>query len=127
MAPAARIVIFDGECGFCRRSIRLGRRLDWWHQIDWRARLEPGILEQFPQLAREDTQQRMVSIRSDGATYGGFYAVRDIMRFLPLTMLPSLLLYLPGAAWLGVPVYHWIATHRHRLGGGSGTSCGIGS
>ena len=121
-----RTVIFDGECGFCRRAVRLGRRLDWLHLIDWRARREPGLLEQFPQLSGEDTRQRMVSIRRDGTTYGGFYAVRDIARFLPLTTGPSLLLHLPGAAWLGVPLYHWIATHRHQLGGGSDTSCDIG-
>lgn len=112
----ARTVVFDGECGFCQRSIRLGKMFDWLHRIDWRARLEPGLKEEYPRLSDEDTQNRMISIRADGKTYGGFYAVRDIMLQFPLTFLPALLLYIPGMSLIGVPVYKWIAKNRHRFG-----------
>src|SRR3989338_5909078 len=61
-----RTVIFDGECGFCLRAIRIGKQLDWWRRMEWRARLEPGVNERFPQLSPEETQRRMVSIRTDG-------------------------------------------------------------
>ena len=121
-----RTVIFDGDCGFCQRSIRWGKRLDWLHQMDWRTRLEPGLNDTFPQLSGEETQRRMVSIRHDGKTYGGFFAVRDIMIHFPLTFLPALVLYLPGMSLLGVPVYAWIAKNRHRFGGTSQSSCSIG-
>lgn len=124
MKPCSRTVIFDGECGFCQRSIKLGKRLDWLHRMDWRARLEPGLKETFPQLSGEETQRRMVSIRKDGKTYGGFFAVRDIMVHLPLTFVPALILYVPGISLLGVPVYQWIATHRHHFGGKS-DSCSM--
>lgn len=120
-----RTVIFDGACGFCLRSIRIGKRLDWRHRIEWRARLEPGMNERFPQLSQEETQRRMVSIRADGRTYGGFYAVRDILLRLPLTMLPALLLYLPGMSVIGVPLYRWIAANRHRFGGAREEACSI--
>ena len=75
----SRTVIFDGDCGFCQRAITWGKRLDWLHRMEWRARLEPGLQETFPQLSGEETQRRMVSIRKDGKPYGGFFAVRDIM------------------------------------------------
>lgn len=112
----ARTVVFDGDCGFCQRSIRIGRSLDWLGRMDWRARLEPGLKEKFPQVSGEETQNRMVSIRPDGKTYGGFYAVRDILIQFPLTFLPALFLYVPGVPLVGVPVYKWIAKNRHKFG-----------
>ena len=120
-----RTVIFDGDCAFCLRSIALGRRLDWWRRMEWRARLEPGVRERFPQLSQEETQRRMVSIRPDGRTYGGFFAIRDIMLHLPLTLLPALLLYLPGMSCIGVPCYRWIASNRHRFGGAREEACSV--
>lgn len=117
MKNPSRTVLFDGDCGFCRRSIRLGKSLDWLGKIEWRARLEPGTKERFPQLSDEETQNRMVSIRPDGKSYGGFYAVRDIWLRLPLTFLPALILYIPGVHLLGEPAYKWIAENRHRFGG----------
>ena len=120
-----RTVIFDGECGFCRRWIRIGRKLDMRGRIDWRARTDPQVQAQFPQLSSEETQNRMVSIRPDGKPYGGFYAVRDIMLHLPLTLLPALLLYIPGVSLIGVPVYKWIAKNRHRFGGTADGSCSM--
>lgn len=119
----SRTVIFDGECGFCQRSIRIGRTLDWLGRIDWRARLDPDVQAEFPQLSGEETQNRMVSIRPDGRCYGGFYAVRDILRHFPLTCLPALLLYLPGVSLLGVPLYRWIAKNRRRFGGKDNDRC----
>ena len=123
--PYSRTVIFDGACGFCQRSVKLGKRLDWLHRMAWRARLEPGLTEAFPQLSGEETQRRMVSIRPDGKTYGGFFAVRDIMIHLPLTFLPALVLYVPGVSLLGVPLYQWIAKNRRRFGGKSEAHCAI--
>ena len=113
----ARTVIFDDDCGFCQRSIRLGRRLDWLGRIEWTPRHDPDLEQRFPQLSGEETQQRMVSICPGGKALGGFYAVRDILRQFPLTWAPALLLYLPGMGWIGEPVYRWIAAHRHRFGG----------
>ena len=120
-----RTVIFDGECGFCLRAIRIGKRLDWWRRMEWRARLAPGVNERFPQLSQEETHRRMVSIRTDGRACGGFYAVRDILLQLPLTMLPALLLYLPGMSVVGVPLYRWIATNRYRFGGAREATCSV--
>ncbi len=121
----SRTVIFDGDCGFCRRWIRIGRRLDWLGRMRWRARMDPGVQQEFPQLSGEETLNRMVTIRPDGKTYGGFYAVRDIALHLPLTSLPALLLYIPGVSLIGVPVYKWIAKNRHRFGGKPDDACSV--
>ena len=119
---SSRTVIFDGDYGFCQKQVRRGRALDWFKTIDWRARLEPGLKEKFPQVTGEASLNRMISIRPDGKSYGGFYAVRDILIRLPLTCLPALLLYIPGMSLIGEPVYRWIAKNRHHF---SGKSCEI--
>ena len=113
----ARIVVYDGECGFCTRSIRILKSLDWLDRLDWCSRTEPGLLERFPVLSTQDTRSRMVSLTPEGKAYGGFFAVRDIWIHLPLTFLPALLFYIPGASLLGVPAYGWISKNRYRFGG----------
>jgi len=125
MKTYARTVVFDGECGFCRRWVRRGKRLDWFRHIDWRPRLDPGLKAIYPKLDSQETLNRMISIGPGGKTYGGFFAVRDIMRHLPLTFLPSLFLYIPGVSLAGVPVYRWIAKNRHHFAGKPEESCGI--
>ena len=117
-----RTVIYDGECGFCLRWVRAGRRLDWLRRLDWRARSEPGLLERFPQTSFAETKERMLSIRPDGKVYGGFSAVRDIMFHLPLTFIPALFLCIPGISWIGEPAYRWVAKNRHRFGR---TACSV--
>ena len=112
----ARMVVYDGECGFCKRTIRIMKSLDWFGRLEWRPRSEPGLTERFPILKSQDTQSQMVSLHPDGKAYGGFFAVRDIWSQLPLTFIPALLFYIPGASFFGVPVYRWIARNRHRFG-----------
>ena len=120
----ARTVIYDDDCGFCLRSIRIGKWLDWRRCMDWYPRSEPGLYEKFPKTNKEETLNRMVSIRPDGKVYGGFFAVRDILLHCPLTFIPAFLLYIPGVSLAGDPAYRWVAKNRHRFGGGAG-SCAI--
>lgn len=112
-------MVFDGECGFCVRSIRLGRSLDWLGRIEWVPRADSALRARYPLLNEADSANRMLSIRPDGTVLGGFRAVRDIGLQCPLTFLPCLILYLPGADRLGDPLYRWIARNRHRLGSAS--------
>ena len=113
----ARTVVYDGECGFCTRTIRILKSLDWLGRIEWRSRFEPGLVERYPALKSQDTQSRMVSMTPEGKAHGGFFAVRDIWLQLPLLFLPALLFHIPGVSLLGVPVYAWVSKNRHRFGG----------
>ena len=91
--------------------------MDWFRCIEWRPRLDSALKNIYPKLDSQETLNRMLSIRPDGKIYGGFFAVRDIMRHLPLTFLPSLFLYIPGVSLAGDPIYKWIAKNRHTFGG----------
>lgn len=114
---SVRTVIFDDDCGFCTRSVKLFRGLDWLGRYEWLARSDRALPARFPQVSGERTTGEMVSVAPDGRARGGFYAVRDILAGLPLTFLPALFLYVPGVSLAGVPVYRWIARNRHRFGG----------
>lgn len=121
----SRTVIFDGDCGFCKRQVRLGKKMDWLQKLEWIPRLDASALKRFPQVQASESQNRMLSIRPDGKVYGGFFAVRDVMIHLVPTFLPALLLYIPGMRFLGVPAYTWISKNRHRFGGKKEESCSL--
>ena len=116
-SKGARTVIYDGDCGFCTRSVRLARALDWFGLFEWCSRWEDGVRERFPQLPYEDSLRQMYVVRPDGKLLGGFYCVRYLWLHLPLLCVPALLMHLPYAGLLGEPVYRWIARNRHRFGG----------
>lgn len=110
-------VIYDDACGFCSRSVRMGRALDWLKCFDWVARSSEKARTEYAQVQPDQTARRMAAVAPDGSTHLGFYAVREIWLREPLLTLPGLLLWLPLADRLGVPVYDWVARNRYRLGG----------
>ena len=111
------MVLYDGECGFCTRSVRIGRALDWFNIFVWRSRWEPDIQKEFPEVPFDQTLRQMYCIKPDGKILGGFYCVRYLWLHLPLLWVPALFMYIPGVSFLGVPVYQWVARNRHRFGG----------
>ena len=70
-------IIYDGECGFCRSSVRVLQVMDLW-----------GKLEYIPG-PKGMSEMRLDS--SDGKTYGGFFAFRRLTWMLPMLypMIPA--------------------------------------
>ena len=97
-SPRGRI-IYDGECGFCRFSVRLLQIMDLWDKLEY----VPG--------PKGMSEMRLEF--SDGKSYGGFFAFRCLARMLPMLypMLP--IVYLPGSGVVGPFVYRWIARNRY--------------
>ena len=109
--PGARpILIFDGECGFCRLWIER-----------WRARTGDAIeyapyqeaAGRYPEIPREAFERSVVYVEPEGAVWSGAAAA---VRFL--ASVPSgrkwLTLYgrLPGFAGIAEAIYAYIAGHR---------------
>jgi predicted DCC family thiol-disulfide oxidoreductase YuxK len=111
------IVLFDGRCAFCRKSVSLLRRLDWLGRFDCRdardvANLPPCGVPLDPQRFLEE----MHVVTPDGKrTYAGYRAVRWIAWRLPLLWPLAPFLHLPGAVRLGSRIYRWIARNRFKL------------
>jgi predicted DCC family thiol-disulfide oxidoreductase YuxK len=110
-------VIYDGQCGFCIRSLRICKALDLRHALRFHdANQRTQIAAQFPELARADFENAMFTVSDDRRVHRGFFAFRQIALAASL-MWPVLpLLYLPGSRWIGPKVYAWVARNRRRFG-----------
>ena len=113
-APARGLLIYDGGCGFCSRSVRLLERLarkpfDKCPARELRAAL--------PDEAARTVAEQMLWIEPDGSIWGGSQA---LLRVLRATGWPAV------ADALGLPilrpvthaVYRLVARVRHRLAPG---------
>ncbi len=131
--PESQItVIWDGSCGFCRRTKELLQRIDFDPVFDWRP-LQSGIGDRFG-LTKAQLKQALHAA-GPGWVLGGYSAVRRMLLHLPLfamTLLTALafapgpqtrrvivsvtlLFLLPISNPVGNAIYGWVARHRHEL------------
>lgn len=111
------VVLYDGECPLCLRSVDLLKRLDWNRVLHSQNAREVDRLPPAPvplDFERMMQEMHLVTPRRD-AVYHGFGAFRWMAWRLPLLMAFAPLLYLPGVPALGNRIYLWIAKNRYRL------------
>jgi len=117
--------VFDGGCAFCRRQSRLIQRLDWRGAFDT---IEyDRAVRMWPEVGRGALGDGLRVRFPDGSVTIGIDAVRSIGVRMPITALPSVLLWVPGFHALGAVAYRAIAARRTRGGASSDAndSCGI--
>jgi predicted DCC family thiol-disulfide oxidoreductase YuxK len=111
------IVLFDGGCPLCRRSVRLLRTLDWLGALQFvdgtdataRERIAPGLTEAALLV-------EMYVIDERGALFGGYEGYLRIARVVPLMWPIGLLGRVPGIRQLGRGAYRAVAANRIRRG-----------
>jgi predicted DCC family thiol-disulfide oxidoreductase YuxK len=117
MAAEQGLVLYDGDCPFCRHCVKWLRRFDWLHRlqfVDFRTE-EPPVAKQLS-ITPERLREEMHVIPPDRKrAYHGFGAFRWTAWRLPPLWPLAPLLYLPLIPWLGQKVYLWIARNRFRL------------
>jgi len=129
MAPVCRaLVLYDGQCELCRRSVALLQRLDWLRRLGYVDVRDPQQLQKVElSLAAGRLFDEMHLVPPGGqAVYHGFGAFRWLAWRLPGLWLLAPLLYLPGVAVLGQRAYLWVARNRFRLVPCHGGVCKIG-
>jgi predicted DCC family thiol-disulfide oxidoreductase YuxK len=67
-------MLFDGDCGFCRRWIVRWQRRTGTH-VDYRPLQDATIARHFPELPREQLETAVHLIATDGSVYFGAEAV----------------------------------------------------
>ena len=108
------IILFDGQCPLCVRSMRLLLLFDWLGRficLDFR---QEQVSQVIKCVSAEQLEEQMVLITSVGDIKIGFEAWRYIVCKLPLFFISAYLLYLPIVAGLGDKLYRMVA--RSRLG-----------
>jgi predicted DCC family thiol-disulfide oxidoreductase YuxK len=112
--PGKAIVLYDGDCPFCRRSVGIVRKLDWLGQLAYHSARDDLPPAEVP-LDRAKMLDEMHALTPDRKrAYAGYAAFRWMAWRLPLTLPIAPLLYLPGVTWAGNKVYRWVA--RNRMG-----------
>ena len=110
-------VIYDGQCGFCVRSLKVCRALDVRRALRFHdANARPQVFAQFPELSDADFENAMFAVGPDRRVTRGFFAFRRILWESPLMWPLIPLFYFPGTGIVGPRVYAWVARNRRRFG-----------
>lgn len=111
------ILIYDGDCEFCRRQIRLLERWDVHKRIE-HLPFQEADLDRFG-LTREAVEEAMHLVAPGGETTRGAQAAREVLGLVPRGRALTWLFRLPGAMPVAEHIYRWVAKRRHRFGCGS--------
>ena len=107
-------LIYDGECGFCSRSMELVRRWDREHRLQYVPFQDEAAVARFgvPLPARAAA---MHLILPDGRVFAGADAAPEILRLLPGKHWLAAPFAVPGVRPIARRVYAWIARRRRCL------------
>ena len=111
MPPVKPVLVFDGECGFCRYWVT------WWRYrtgqaLDYQPFQDPSIAGRFPEISRDRFARAVHLIEPDGEVSDGALAV---FRTLAISgsRLPLWLYHrMPGGAAVAERAYRLVADHR---------------
>jgi predicted DCC family thiol-disulfide oxidoreductase YuxK len=111
------VVLFDGECPLCLKSVAILKRLDWLHSLYFQNARETDRIPPAPiPLDQQRLLDEMHLVTPDRlSVYHGFGAFRWMARHLPLLVAFTPLLYIPGVPYIGQKAYLWVARHRYQL------------
>ncbi|QDS94973.1 hypothetical protein FF011L_37570 [Roseimaritima multifibrata] len=126
-APGTDVVIFDGQCRFCRAQVERLQRFDRGGRLSFISLHDPRVAERYPDLTHERMMEEMVIVDTSGNRHGGSNAVRYLTRRLPLLWWAAPILHMPGTARLWRWAYQQVAKRRYKLAGKDcdGDACSI--
>ncbi len=115
-------MLYDGHCGFCKRSMAAFLAFDGLGQIVPRDfRTSPSPLVSDAQM-----EKALYLVTRDGEAIEGFDAYRHAVLRVPGLWWMVPLFYLPLLSRaVGRPVYRWIASHRYVISDCGGASCAL--
>jgi predicted DCC family thiol-disulfide oxidoreductase YuxK len=121
------IVLYDGLCPLCRRSVRSLKRLDWLKRFQFQDCRDTANLPRtaVPLDPAQLLEQMHVVTPNRKRAYAGFRAFRWMAWRIPVTWWLAPFLYLPGMRWLGTRLYRWVARNRFKLVPCSDGACAV--
>ena len=109
--PAARLVVWDDNCSFCRRFSRAVQRIDAWGALRWQGSSAP-MAYAGTGVTVEAASQAIQVVEPNGRIRSGFDAVTGILAVLPGGFLIAPWLALPPVARIGEKTYGHVAARR---------------
>jgi len=105
-------MIYDGRCGFCKRSMQWFLAFDGLSQVktrDFRANPTPVVSD-------AEMEKALHLVLPDGRKLPGFEAYRYVVPRVPGLWWMVPLFYVPVLSRLiGTPIYNWIAANRMKV------------
>lgn len=120
--PEADVLIFDGQCNFCRSQVERVHRWDSG-KLAYLSMHDSRVGDICPELSSEQLMEQMWLVTSDHRKYGGADAARILSRRLPQLWWLFPLLHIPFTMPLWRWIYRKIAARRYRI---SGRTCDEG-
>jgi len=111
---AGPTLIYDGECGICRKAVELLRRWDREHVLRFVPFQDQVAVVRFG-IALPALAAAMHLIVPGGRVYAGADAVPHLLRLFPGKRWLAPLFGIPGVLPLARRLYAWIASRRHCL------------
>src|SRR5262245_58535129 len=107
------LMVFDGECGFCRRWVERARSLTS-ERVDYAP--SQDVASQFPQISPDQFKQAAWLILPDGTALSGAAAILRALQEAPgRGWMYGAYRRIPGFAGLSEACYRWVAGHRPYL------------
>jgi predicted DCC family thiol-disulfide oxidoreductase YuxK len=108
------VLIYDGDCEFCRRSVVRLRHMTG-DRVDTRPFQE--VAKQFPNISLEQFQASVQLVQPDGSVYVGAEAVFRTLASNPNHGWPLwMYLEIPGVARMTEFLYRLVARNRNACG-----------
>jgi predicted DCC family thiol-disulfide oxidoreductase YuxK len=111
------ILVFDGTCGFCTRSVRLLNALDRYCRVEAVPYQKSGVPASVG-LTVEECEETAWAIAPNGGRYRGAEAVNAAVAAALGTAVPLLVYSVPGMRRLQDSVYRLVASNRGLWPGG---------
>jgi predicted DCC family thiol-disulfide oxidoreductase YuxK len=107
---AKPLLIFDGDCGFCRKWIARWQRLTG-ERVDYAPYQEVG--GRFPQIPAQQFEKAVQLVDPNGTVLSGAHAVFATLSTRPgLRWMLGAYRHVPGVAWVTEAVYRVVARNR---------------
>ncbi len=117
VAETRPVLVYDGDCAFCARSVRFIERRIARHPrvVAWQ-HTDLGSLG----LTIEMCETAVQWVDGDGSVASGHHAVaRTLIHGGGLWKVLGRFIVMPGVGRVSAVVYRWVAENRHRMPGGT--------
>lgn len=121
------VVIYDGECRFCRGQVERLKGFDSQGKLTFISLHDPRLRQRYPELSHDELMQQMYVVTTEGKKFGGAAAIRYLSRRLPRLYWLMPLLHIPFTLPLWQWGYRQVAKRRYKLAGKvcDGDTCSI--
>lgn len=113
--PDRHVVVYDGECGLCRRSVELLRSWDRHGRLELLPFQAADVMDRFPEVEAAEFRAAVQLIAPDGRRWSGADAIEKVLALTPRGRPIAWLFELPFARPIARRVYRWVARNRGKL------------